>query len=109
MVNTYRTCDIPVNDAGGDAITNAQLGPQSRIPVVPAASTIRKMGVNAQRWTPNIIVGQNHAGTITNIVSGALATAASGGIACTNTGGTTAHQRGNYLLFHSPKHVALSR
>ena len=35
-----------------------------------------------------MIVGRNRAGTVVNLVSGALATAASGGLACSNTGGT---------------------
>jgi hypothetical protein len=87
--NTRRTCDIPVGDTSASALTNAQLGPQSRVCYIPAASTIVEMDVNADAGTPNIIVGLNHAGTITNIVSSALATAASGGIACSNTGGTT--------------------
>lgn len=89
VANTYRTCDIPINDTSGSAITSGQMGPQSRVCFIPAASTIVEMDVNADAGTPNIIVGRNHAGTITNIVSGALATAASGGIACSNTGGTT--------------------
>ncbi len=89
VVNTRRVCDIPVNDTTGSAITNGQLGPQSRICFIPAAATVVEMDVNADAGTPNVIVGVNHAGSISNIVSGALATAASGGIACSNTGGTT--------------------
>lgn len=89
IANTYRVCDIPVGDTSGSAITNAQLGPQSRVCFIPAASTIVEMDVNADGGTPNVIVGRNHAGTIANIVSGALATASAGGIACSNTGGTT--------------------
>lgn len=89
VVNTYRTCDIPINDTSGSAITSGQMGPQSRVCFIPAASTIVEMDVNADAGTPNIIIGRNRAGTIVNIVSGALATAASGGIACSNTGGTT--------------------
>ncbi len=89
VANTYRVCDIPVNDTSGSAITNAQLGPQSRVCMIPASSTIVELDVNADAGTPNVIVGRNHAGTITNIVSSALATAGSGGIACSNTGGTT--------------------
>ncbi len=85
----YRTCDIPVGDTSGSAITNSQLGPQSRVCFIPAAATIVEMDVNADNGTPNVIIGKNHAGSISNIVSSALATAASGGIACSNTGGTT--------------------
>jgi hypothetical protein len=43
------------------------------------------MDVAADGGTPNVIVGNNAAGTVTNIVSAALATAASGGIACSKT------------------------
>lgn len=89
VVNTYRTCDIPIGDTSASAITNSQLGPQSRLCYIPSASTIVEMDVNADAGTPNIIVGRNRAGSIVNIVSGALATASSGGIACSNTGGTT--------------------
>jgi len=89
VVNTYRDCDISVGDTSGSAISNGQLGPQSRICFIPAAATIVELDVNADGGTPNVIVGRNHAGTISNIVSSALATASSGGIACSNTGGTT--------------------
>ncbi len=89
VVNTRRVCDILVGDTSGSAITSGQMGPQSRVCYIPAAATIVEMDVNADAGTPNVIVGVNHAGSISNIVSGALATAASGGIACSNTGGTT--------------------
>lgn len=86
-----RVCDIYFgNQNSGDAVLgNLDLGPQSRVCFIPAAATILEMDVNADTGTPSIIIGRNHAGTITNIVSSALATAASGGIACSNTGGTT--------------------
>lgn len=89
VVNTYRQCDIPVGDTSGSAIASGQMGPQSRICFIPAAATIVEMDVNADAGTPNVIVGRNRAGSIVNVVSTALATAASGGIACSNTGGTT--------------------
>ena len=85
----YRVCDIAIGDTTGSAITNAQLGPQSRVCFIPASATIVEVDVNADDGTPNIIIGRNRAGSIVNILSGALATAASGGIACSNTGGTT--------------------
>ena len=85
----YDHCDMAVGDTSGSAISSAQLGPQSRMCFVPAAATIIELDVNADADTPNVIVGRNHAGTIANIVSGALATASAGGIACSNTGGTT--------------------
>jgi hypothetical protein len=90
VVNTRRVCDIPVGDeSSSSVIANAQLGPQKRLCYVPAASTVVEMDVSADGGTPNVIVAVNHAGTDSNIVSSALATAASGGIACSNTGGTT--------------------
>jgi hypothetical protein len=81
-------CNMSIGDESGAAITNAQLGPQSRMCFIPAAGTVVEIDVAADAGTPNVIVARNHAGTITNLLSGALATAASGGIACSNTGGT---------------------
>jgi hypothetical protein len=88
-VNTRRVCDIPIGDESGGALTNGQLGPQKRLCYIPAAATIVEVDVSADAGTPSIIVGNNAAGTVANIVSAALATAASGGIACSNTAGTT--------------------
>jgi hypothetical protein len=90
VTQTRRTCDIAIGDeSSSTAITNAQLGPQKRLCYVPAAATVIEMDVAADQGTPQVIVGRNHAGTIANIVSAALATAGSGGIACSSTGGTT--------------------
>jgi hypothetical protein len=82
-------CDIAIGDQSGSAITDAQLGPQKRICFIPEASTVVEVNVAANDGTPNIIVARNCAGTVANLTSAALATAASGGIACSNTGGTT--------------------
>jgi hypothetical protein len=84
-----RVCDIAVGDTSGSALVNGQLGPQKRICYIPAASTIVEVDVAADGGTPNVIIAKNVAGTVTNILSSALATAATGGIACSNTGGTT--------------------
>jgi hypothetical protein len=90
VANTYRPCDIAIGDqSSATVLINAQLGPQKRLCFIPAAATIVEIDVNANNGTPNVIVGKNHAGSVSNIVSTALSTAASGGIACTNTGGTT--------------------
>lgn len=89
VVNTRRVCDMVFGDESASALTNAQLGPQKRMCYIPAAATVVEVDVSADAGTPNIIVAVNHAGTDSNIVSAALATAASGGIACSNTGGTT--------------------
>lgn len=82
-------CDMVVGDTTASALTNSQLGPQKRLCYIPAAATVVEMDVAADAGTPNVIVGKNTAGSILNIVSATLATAASGGIACSNTGGTT--------------------
>lgn len=89
VVNTRRVCDIPIGDTSGSALTNGQLGPQKRVCYIPYAATVVEITVAADGGTPNIIVGKNTAGTQVNLLSSALATAASGGIACSNTGGTT--------------------
>ena len=89
VVNTRRVCDIAVGDTTASAITTSHPGPQTRTCFIPAASTIVEMDVAADAGTPNVIVGNNAAGSVTNIVSGALATASAGAIACSNTGGTT--------------------
>lgn len=87
---TRRTCAIIVGANNASAvIVNADLGPQGRLCFVPAAATIVEIEVAADGGTPNVIPGKNHAGSISNLVSSALATAGSGGIACSNTGGTT--------------------
>ncbi len=85
----YGVCDFGIGDASGSAITSAQLGPQKGACFVPAAATVLEVDVYADGGTSNIIVGVDHAGTVANLVSAALATAAGGARACSNTGGTT--------------------
>lgn len=87
VVNTRQVCDFPIGDTSGSAITNGQLGPQSRVCFIPYAATVVEIDVNADAGTPNVILGKNHAGAITNLTSSALATAGSGGIACSKTTG----------------------
>jgi hypothetical protein len=77
------------SNANASALADADLGPQERQCFIPANSTIIEMRVSANNGTPNIIIGRNRAGTIANIVSAALATAASGGIACASAAGGT--------------------
>ena len=89
VVQTRRTCDIVIGDQSGSAILNAQLGPQKRLCFIPSAGTLVEMDVAADGGTPNIIVGRNRAGSVSNIVSSALATAAAGGIACSSAAGGT--------------------
>jgi hypothetical protein len=90
VVNTRRVCDIVIGDASASAaLTNAQLGPQKRLCFIPAAATVQEVIVAADGGTPNIILARNVAGTVANLTSSALATAASGGIACSKTSAVT--------------------
>lgn len=84
-----RVCDIVVGDTSGAALNDAQLGPQKRLCYIPAGGTIQEMVVEANAGTPNVIVGRNRAGSVSNIVSSALATAAAGATACAKTTSTT--------------------
>jgi hypothetical protein len=85
-----RVCNMTIGSDDGSALSNAALGPQGRVCLIPAASTVVEVNVAADAGTPNVIVRKNSNGAQTNLISGALATAAAGGIACSNTGGTTA-------------------
>lgn len=85
---TRRVCGMVVGADNGSALANADLGPQGRQCYVPYGATVVEIDVAADAGTPNVIPGRNHAGTIANLVSSALATAAAGGLACSNTGGT---------------------
>lgn len=89
VVNTRRVCDIAIGDTSGSALTDAQLGPQGRLCFIPAAATVVEIIVEANAGTPQAIIARNVAGTVNNLVSSALATAASGGIACSKTSAVT--------------------
>lgn len=84
-----RTCMLVVGADNGLALTNSDLGPQGRQCFVPSSGTINEITVAGDAGTPNVIVGRNRAGSIVNLVSSALATAASGGLACSKTTATT--------------------
>jgi hypothetical protein len=98
VVNTYRTCDIPVGDTSGSAITNAQLGPQVHVCKVPMAATVVEIDVDSDAGSPSVIVGRRRCTTFTSgtcsaeteadMLSAALAVS-SGFEKCSNTGGTT--------------------
>jgi hypothetical protein len=75
--------------SSSSALTNAQLGPQVGMCFIPAAATVVEIDVRADGGTPNIIVAGELAGTVSNLVSGALATAASGARACSKTSAVT--------------------
>jgi hypothetical protein len=84
-----RTCTIVVGaDDASSPLSNSDLS-QARWCYLPYGSTITEIMVSADAGTPNVIVGRNRAGVVSNLVSSALATAAAGALACSNTGGTT--------------------
>jgi hypothetical protein len=90
VVQTRRVCAMIVGaDNATAALADADLGPQGRQCFIPAPATVVEVNVAADAGTPNIIPRKNSAGSGSNLVSSALATAAAGGIACSNTGGTT--------------------
>lgn len=85
----YRICTMVIGADNGTALADADIGPQGSQCMVAAAGTVVEVTVRADGGTPSALVRKNTAsGSTTNLLSGALATAASGGLACTNTGGT---------------------
>jgi hypothetical protein len=57
--------------------------------MLTAAGTLVEVTVRADAGTPGIILGRDRAGSVVNLTSAALSTAASGAVACANAGGTT--------------------
>jgi hypothetical protein len=92
-----KTCMIIVGADNGAVLANADIAPQLEQCQVPATSTLVEVDVTASGGTPNVIVSKRHCTanpcasnfTVTDLVSAALATAASGGPACSKTGATT--------------------
>lgn len=85
-----RTCAMIIGaDNASSALADADIAPQGRQCWVPYASTVVEVDVAADAGTPNVIVRKNTAGSGSNLLSSALATASAGGIACSNAGGTT--------------------
>lgn len=83
-----KVCQIVIGADNGPALVNADLGPQGFQCYVPFAATVLEVMVSANAATPSAVPARNHQGTISDLVSAALATAASGGRACSNIGGT---------------------
>lgn len=89
VVNTRRTiCMTAGTKNASAALADTDLA-DSDAYFVPAAGTVVEVTVHGDAGTPNIILGRDRAGSVSNLTSSALATAASGAIACSNTGGTT--------------------
>jgi hypothetical protein len=82
-----RSCDMAFGNskAGTAALADADLGPQIGVCFVPGAATVVEVDVRANGGTPSIIMGIDHAGTVSNVLSSPLGTAASGGRACSKT------------------------
>lgn len=89
-VPARRVCAIIIGaDNGLIALVDTDIAPQGRQCFIPFASTVVEIDVAADAGTPNVVVRKNSAGSGTNLLSSALATAGSGGIACSKTTGTT--------------------
>jgi hypothetical protein len=89
-VTLRRTCAILIGaDNASAALGNTDIAPQGRQCFVPYAATVVEIEVAGDAGTPNVVVAKNHAGSLTDLLSGALATASAGAIACSNTGGST--------------------
>lgn len=83
-----KTCTIVVGADNGSALADADLA-QNEQCLINAASTVIEVTVRADAGTPNVIVGRDRLGTDVNLLSGALATAASGAQACSKTTAVT--------------------
>jgi len=92
-----RTCAMVFGaENASTALADGDIGPQKEQCQVAYAATINEIDVTADAGTPNVIVGIRHCTaspcasnfTISNLVSGALATAAAGAPACSKTGAT---------------------
>ncbi len=88
-VNARRTCMIVIGKDNGSTLANADVAPQGRQCYIPFAATVLEVTVAADSGTPSVVVAKNHAGTVKDLLSSALTTAAAGGPACSNSGGTT--------------------
>jgi hypothetical protein len=79
-----RSCDLTFGSAktGTAALANADLGPQPGVCFIPGAATVLEIDVRANTGAPAITMGVDHGGTVSNLISSALATAGSGGRAC---------------------------
>jgi hypothetical protein len=88
--HTTHVCMMNVGaDNAAAVLVDGDLGPQGRQCFVPYAATLKEIDVTADGGTPNVIVRKNCAGTQTDLLSSALATAAAGGIACSQTSAVT--------------------
>jgi hypothetical protein len=87
--NANRTCSLVYgsDNPAVSVLQNADIAPQGRQCFISNTSTIVEIDVSADAGTPSVVINKNHAGSKTNVLSSALATASAGGIACSNTTG----------------------
>jgi hypothetical protein len=85
--NARRACSIVIGADNGAALATADIAPQGRQCLIPAAATVVEIDVAADGGTPAVVVAKNHAGILTDL-SASLATAVSGGLACANGAGS---------------------
>ncbi len=86
---TFRTCMMRFGIDNGDVLVDADIGPQLHGCRLDVAMTVVEIAVYADGGTPNVIVVKRTGTTNTNLLSSALATAASGAIACAKTSAVT--------------------
>jgi len=93
-----RTCAMVFGaDNASSGLADGDIAPQKEQCQIPYAATVSEVDVTADAGTPSVVVGVRHCTanpcasnfTVTNLVSTALATAASGGPGCSKTGATT--------------------
>jgi hypothetical protein len=78
-----RSCMIPIGLDNGPFLTNADLTSQFDQCTIDVPMTVREIRVSADAGTPSVIVHKRTiAGSVTALLSGALATAAGGAVSC---------------------------
>jgi hypothetical protein len=70
------------SDNGAQVLTDADLGPQYQICVIPFAALVKEITVYADAGTPSMIPHRRTGTTVTPLLSAALPTAAAGALAC---------------------------
>lgn len=84
---TLRTCAMVIGaDNAAAALVDADIAPQGRQCLIATGGTITEITVAADGGTPQVQVAKNHTGTLTNLLSAELPTAALGAVACAATG-----------------------
>ena len=83
------TCSMVFGADNGSALANADIGPQGTQCFIPFNATVIEVTVRSDAGVPSVVPAYDRAGSLTDLVSAALATGTSGAQACSNTGGTT--------------------